>query len=665
MIRTPRLAPYSNVEVALTGYIATSDEPMLELILPKRIPCGDWIRISYRASYLDHLVRPFIRFEMIDGHEWDVMGAPLFGKASWIGRIPEGTLRVLISPVDRPGPFGFEIENVRKVSRLQLLQRGIRKNPKTAMMTLGARLINARQETRQALMFSRGGISLRNYDRWRKDHFRPFDPFGLDMRRTSVGAAPHIRFILANFEAARLEDAPLLGCLLASTDENWSVCLTGAGRGVMFDDINLARRVVQLGNDRSDVTIGLGPEDLVVRLDASIMLPDYALPVLVEAVARESSAVCFYGDQDVLSRQGKFSHPQLKPDWSPVFEAHANYLGDPVFWRVSKIRNMQQAGAATFGSAQWHRLALSQCDNAQVHHIRRILATLPIPPENSSIPPKPAHPASISVSIIIPTRDQLHLLETCLNGLCFRTDYPVLEILIVDNDSNADVHAYYNRLREDPRIKIISAPGRFNFSAMCNKAAQLASGECLVFLNNDIAVIDPQWLGHLAYNAMSKDVGAVGARLIFPSGAVQHAGVVVGMGGYADHVSHGAPADDEGYLRRMRFPHEVSAVTGACIAVEAKKFHAVGGFDAENLLVELNDIDLCLKLEKAGFTSLMAPDAALLHHQSATRGFSYKPFTRYKQERSFFRNRWRHVIRDDPFFHPALSRFSTDPSLDG
>jgi GT2 family glycosyltransferase len=237
--------------------------------------------------------------------------------------------------------------------------------------------------------------------------------------------------------------------------------------------------------------------------------------------------------------------------------------------------------------------------------------------------------------------------------------------LIVDNGSEAAVQSYYATLANDPRIKIMQMPGRFNFSAMCNAAAAAAKGECLVFLNNDISVVSRNWLGPLIALAMRPDIGAVGARLLFPGGSIQHAGVVVGMGGYADHVSHGAPGDAPGYLGRLTFVHEVGAVTGACIAIEARKFHEVNGFDAERFPVELNDIDVCLRLARAGWRNLMCPQSVLIHHQSATRGFSFRPFERYGLERRHFRGLWRDVVRDDPFFHPALSLFSPEPALDG
>src|SRR3954451_1083957 len=170
-----RLIPHANVQHTPRGLVAATSAPWLELVLPDGIPSGRWIRLAYRTSFLDHLVRPLIRFETAQGVEWDVMRAALFGRAVWIGRVPEQTTRILISPVDQPGLFGFEIEYCRPVHRMRLLRRALRTDHKTTAMALGARLINARQETRQALMFSRGGIAIARYARWRAGRSRPYN----------------------------------------------------------------------------------------------------------------------------------------------------------------------------------------------------------------------------------------------------------------------------------------------------------------------------------------------------------------------------------------------------------------------------------------------------------------------------------------------------------
>lgn len=668
MSLSARLVPYSSVEVTAEGLFATTDRPWLELVFAGRAPSGCWVRISYRASYLDDLVRPLIAFETPSGDEWDVMRAALFGRACWIGRVPERTRRILINPVDRPGPFGFEIEGVEPVSRLSLLARGLRRNPRTAAMALGARLIHARRETRQALMFACGGVRMENYAQWREAHHRSFEPEGLDAPRRPTDRQPHLRFVLGREDCPLTRETPLVASLLASGADHWSLCLPHGADISGLAGGELAGRLVCAPADADLLIDDLCGADLVARLDPSFRVPDYAPGVLAEAALRHGEADCFYGDEDRQSPQGLPVSPQLKPDWSPQFEAHLAYLGAPVFWRVDRVRQMRAITTAGFDTAAWRREALEQATPAQVRHIRRILATGRVmPPLRRRPEPRRHAPPDkpVGVSIIIPTRNQLALLRDCLDGLRFKTTYPISEILIVDNGSDAPVHAFYAELAGDPRIRIMHRPGRFDFSAMCNAAAAHARGECLVFLNNDISIVTPGWLAPLVAEAMRPSIGAVGARLLFPDGSLQHAGVAVGMGGYADHVSHGRPGDYAGYLDRLGVPHEVGAVTGACIAVEARKFHAVQGFDAERYPVELSDIDLCLRLAAAGWTSLMRPDAVLVHHQSATRGFSFRPFRRYGLERGHFRAMWRDAIRDDPFFHPALSPFSTEPALDG
>jgi GT2 family glycosyltransferase len=185
----------------------------------------------------------------------------------------------------------------------------------------------------------------------------------------------------------------------------------------------------------------------------------------------------------------------------------------------------------------------------------------------------------------------------------------------------------------------------------------------LVFLNNDVAMLDRGWLKAMVRWAIKPDIGVVGAKLLFPNGLIQHAGVVLGFGGIAGHIYRRLPRDHRGYLAQLAVPHEVAAVTGACIAVERSKFEAVGGFDAENLPVDLNDVDFCLRIAEKGWTNIWTPEATLIHHQSATRGIDSNPFELYGKERAYFVQRWSHVIRDDPYFHPGFSLYAHNVAL--
>ena len=190
---------------------------------------------------------------------------------------------------------------------------------------------------------------------------------------------------------------------------------------------------------------------------------------------------------------------------------------------------------------------------------------------------------------------------------------------------------------------------------MCNAGAREARNPFLLFLNNDVEALGPDWLGRMLEFAARASVGAVGAKLLYPNGRLQHGGVVLGLDGFAGHVQRGVGADDPGYLGALAWPREVTAVTGACLAVEARKFFEVEGFNEAWLPVEYNDIDLCLRLSEAGYVSVFEPRARLMHRESASRGANPWLDSRYASEHGYFRERWAARLRDDPYFHPALS----------
>lgn len=264
-----------------------------------------------------------------------------------------------------------------------------------------------------------------------------------------------------------------------------------------------------------------------------------------------------------------------------------------------------------------------------------------------------------AVSIIIPTRDKVHLLKACLEGIGRITDTR-LEIILLDNGSREEAtRQYYRALTSDPRIRILHDPRPFNFARMCNEGAAAAQFPVLLFLNNDVQPVDTRWLNALIAWTLDASIGAVGAKLLYPDGRLQHAGLVLGLKGRSGHVEMGVAGEAKGYLGRLATPHEVSAVTGACLAVEQAKFHAVGGFDADHFPIELNDVDLCLRLGQRGWRTLLVPDSVLIHHESATRGQTRRSEERYPREHDAFARRWGPVTGSDPYFHPALALTST------
>jgi GT2 family glycosyltransferase len=270
------------------------------------------------------------------------------------------------------------------------------------------------------------------------------------------------------------------------------------------------------------------------------------------------------------------------------------------------------------------------------------------------------------VSLVIPTRNRADMLRRCVEGIRHRTDYAPWELIIVDNGSDEqDALDYLARLQGDPRIRVLKDDQPFNFASLNNRAAALARGSILGFLNNDLAVIERDWLREMVSQALREGIGAVGARLLYPDGQVQHAGVVLGIGGVAGHLHRFTRAGDAGYFGRAQLAQNFSAVTAACMLVPKPVFEMVGGFDAANLPIAFNDVDLCLRIVDQGYRIVWTPHATLYHHESASRGHEDTPQkqARFRSECAYMRARWGDRLLSDPNFNPNLSLDSEIPAL--
>jgi GT2 family glycosyltransferase len=266
-------------------------------------------------------------------------------------------------------------------------------------------------------------------------------------------------------------------------------------------------------------------------------------------------------------------------------------------------------------------------------------------------------------SIIVATRDRLDLLRPCLNSvLDSLVGYPgQCEVLLVDNDSaEPETLSYFASLSAMTQIRLIRFRGAFNWSAINNAAARQAQGDVLVFLNNDTVVLTKDWCAELVANALREDVGAVGARLLYADGTIQHAGVVLGVEGVAGHESVGETPEDGGYFGRSQLLRSAAAVTGACLATRRALFEELDGFDDLNLKVAFNDVDYCLKVGKAGYRVVYNPFAVLYHLESKSRGreLSEAQQTRHRAEAAFFRERWNDGEIVDPYYNLHFERFA-------
>ncbi len=272
------------------------------------------------------------------------------------------------------------------------------------------------------------------------------------------------------------------------------------------------------------------------------------------------------------------------------------------------------------------------------------------------------------ISIVIPNKDHVEDLKRCIESISNKSTYDNYEIIIVENNSTTmEIEEYYRSINKQNNIKIIRYVGDFNFSRIVNYGVEYADGQYVLLLNNDTSVISPNWMEEMLMYAQRKDVGAVGAKLLYADRTIQHAGVVIGLGahGTAGHTHYRMPYDNLGYMGRLCYAQNVTAVTGACLMVKKILYNRVGGLD-DHYAVSLNDVDFCLKLRKKGYLNVFTPFAELYHYESISRGLDDQgeKAERYNRESAYFKEKWKKELEDgDPYYNPNFSLDRSDYSV--
>ena len=427
-------------------------------------------------------------------------------------------------------------------------------------------------------------------------------------------------------------------------------------------------------------------------LDHDDLLEPDALFQTAKLLQQIPDADLIYSDEDKLTEAG-FDAPLFKPDWSPDFFLSCNYLCH--FITVRRELLLRVGGfRSEFDSAQDYDLlfrVIEQTD--RIHHIPRVLYHWRRSGSSSAISPwqKPGqleaarraidehlqrkgmrgHVAidwrthaywvkrelteAKKISIIIPAGDRIEMLSRCIESITTKTNYPNYELVVVGQDNQSEeARSYFNRSKH----RLLHYDGPFNDSAIKNFAVEQTKSPWLLFLDNDLKVIDGEWLSAMAEHIQRPEVGAVGARLLWPNDTVQHAGIVLGVGGVAEHAFRGFPAEDPGVFKQLQVTRNYSCVTGACLLTRRDVFIEVGGFDEERLPMAFNDVDLCLKMRRAGYLIVYTPFAKLYRHESAGHPRLAEP-----REAGFMRERWPELLQRDPYYNPNLSRERADFSL--
>lgn len=362
-----------------------------------------------------------------------------------------------------------------------------------------------------------------------------------------------------------------------------------------------------------------------------------------------------YADDDMMAGHRRVN-PHFKPDWNAELFRHWDYLTGSCIVRTTR------AELEAFNVRQdWDRALVARAaGHGAPLHLRQMLHHRKKRPEQHLPAQSLATAIDLPpVSIIVPTRNRVDLLRTCLAGIA-AADYPDVEVIVMDNDSDDPETLAYLSTLDPGRHRVVHHAGSFNYSAINNRGADLSQGRLLCLLNNDVEMPDTRWLAIMATQALRPEVGAVGARLLYPDGRIQHAGVVIGVGNAAGHAHRFVRPEEEGYFHRHNLPQFTSAVTAACLLVEREKFLAVGGLNEVDFPVAFNDVDLCLRLNQRGWQSLYEPRATLIHHESVSRGFDKDPVgaARFAGELAALKRIWKTEDVYDPYHHPQLSRAS-------
>jgi GT2 family glycosyltransferase len=272
----------------------------------------------------------------------------------------------------------------------------------------------------------------------------------------------------------------------------------------------------------------------------------------------------------------------------------------------------------------------------------------------------------LKVAIIMPTRNQLSFLKSAIDSIREKTTYNHYHLYIVDNNSDdPQTLVYLRELEKQDWATVIEYPKPFNFSAINNYAVSQVNDPVLLFLNNDVEMLHGQWLEAMVEHIQRPEIGVVGGKLYYPDGSIQHAGVILGIGGVAGHSHKGLPGSFLGYFGRAEIVHNVSAVTGACMMTRREVFDAAGGFDAENLSIAFNDVDFCLKVRELGYRVIYTPYSELIHHESKSRGYedTEEKMHRFAREIAFCQQKWNGLLERDPYYNPNLTREHEDFSI--
>jgi GT2 family glycosyltransferase len=530
---------------------------------------------------------------------------------------------------------------------------------------------------------------------------------------------PIISIVVPVYNIPERYMASLLSSVLNQTYPHFELCFADASNNIKVRQlINgftkkdkrvkvtlLTKNKGIVGNTNEALAMATG--EFVCFLDHDDMLAPFALYEIVNTINSFPDVDLIYSDEDFISDiDTDRKNPHFKPDWSPDTIRSYNYVTHLMCIRKSVFDDLGGMREG-FDGAQDHDLVLRASEKARrIVHIPKILyhwrqwqGSTAANPNGKSYANESGKKAVKShlkrlgikadvvngkglffykpiynidepplVSIIIPNMDHIDDLQKCINSIIDKTTYSNYEILIIENNSKETrTHNFYRVLPQKySKIKVVRyMKPQFNFAEINNFAIDYAKGSILLFLNNDVEIINKEWLLNMVEHAVRPDVGAVGAKLYYLDGRIQHAGIIIGIGGYAAHGHRNFPKGHPGYFGRLNVIQNVSAVTGACLMVRRDVFNEIGGFD-ERFVLAVNDVDICLRIRKEKYLIVWTPYAELYHNESRTRGYedTSEKIERFSRELTLFTTKWgKEIAKGDPYYNPNLTLNAENYSL--
>lgn len=450
----------------------------------------------------------------------------------------------------------------------------------------------------------------------------------------------------------------------------------------------------------TNAAIALASGDYIGFLDHDDELAPNALLEVVSEINRSPESEILYSDEDKIDEQGVRFAPHFKTEWNRELLFSQNYICHFMVIKSSLVSRVGGLRVGFEGSQDYDlvlRCVLELVDEQAIKHIPKLLyhwraisgSTALAATEKSYtadaglkavgdaienaypgcsvefglVPHSyrvryPVPNPEPKVSLIIPTRDKVSLLRKCIESIIERTDYGNYEIVVVDNNSVEEKSLqFFAKISQRDNVRVLDFRKTFNYSAINNFAMEHVDGDIVGLVNNDIEVISKGWMTELVSHAIREDVGCVGAKLYYGNDTIQHAGVILGIGGVAGHGHKYFAREDHGYFSRLSLVQNVSAVTGACLFVRRDVYMEIGGLNEEELAVAFNDVDFCLRVRSAGYKNIWTPYAELYHHESLSRGAedTDDKRARFQKEVLYMKDKWHQELEADPYYSPNLT----------